>query len=191
MATKKRINLAGRALLASTAIAMIASIVPAIAQQPVPTPRTNTVAYDIAAQPLASAVAAVAQQSGLKLVYSAALSQGRSAPALRGSYTPSEALGRLLAGSGLSYRFTGATTVTILAPAAVGTTGAVPAGAIALDTIEVQGGATALQQDGLARDGYRSSVLSSLGPLGTTKKPASICGARTRRKAQCCNPRRP
>lgn len=169
MATKKRINLAGRALLASTAIVMIAGTVPAVAEQPTPAPRANTIAYDIAAQPLASAVAAVAQQSGLKLVYGAALSQGRSAPALRGSYTPGEALGRLLAGSGLSYRFTGATTVTIQVPAAVGTTGAVPDGAISLDTIEVQGGTAALQQDGLARDGYRSSVVSSLGPLGATK----------------------
>lgn len=169
MAMMKRINLAGRALLASTAIAMIAGIVPATAQQPAPTPRANIIAYDIPAQPLASAVAAVAQQSGLKLVYGATLSHGRSAPALRGSYTPGEALGRLLAGSGLSYRFTGATTVTIQAPAAAGATGAVPDGGIALDTIEVQGGAAALQQDGLARDGYRSSVISSLGPLGATK----------------------
>lgn len=169
MASMKQIHLAGRALLASTAIVLIANILPAAAQQPAPVSRANVIAYDIPAQPLASAVAAVAQQSGLKLVYGASLSQGRSAPALRGSYTPGEAVGRLLAGSGLIHRFTGPTTVTIQTPAGTEVTGALPDGAIALDTIEVQGGVTALQQDGLARDGYRANVISSLGPLGATK----------------------
>ncbi len=148
MGISKRASRARPALLATAAIVLISSAAAITAQAA--TPQT-AIAYDMPAQPLASAVTALAQRSGFKLAYSASLSQGRTAPALRGSFTPAQALSRLLTGSGLTYRFTSANTVTIESPSAGGA--AVVAGAIPLDTIDVQGD----QQSETARghvDGY-------------------------------------
>jgi hypothetical protein len=105
---RKRGHLFRAVLSASTAVALIASLDKASAQ-----PASSVVAYNIPAQPLTAALTAVAQRSGLRLAYSADLSAGHSAPALQGSFTPAQAIGRLLAGSGLTYRFTSPNAVTI------------------------------------------------------------------------------
>lgn len=61
-----------------------------------------------------------------------------NSPGFQGSASSTQALARLLAGTGVSYNVSGANTVTIQRAAApVG--GAAPAGAISLDTIDVQG----------------------------------------------------
>nr|WP_255692676.1 TonB-dependent receptor [Luteimonas sp. XNQY3] len=54
-------------------------------------------------------------QSGLQVAYQRELVASRQAPALSGQLTWREALGRLLAGTGLSYEFVNATTVVIRA----------------------------------------------------------------------------
>jgi len=103
--------------------------------------QAHVVRYDIPGQPLTSALAAFARQSGLKLAYGAALSQGRIAPPLQGSFTIAQALSRLLAGTGLSYRFSGPATLTIERQnEASGTagTGALEGG-VTLPTIDVTG----------------------------------------------------
>lgn len=98
-------------------------------------------AFDIPAQPLSSALTAFARQSGLKLAYPASLTAGKSAPALRGSLGREESLQRLLAGSGLSYRFTGANAATIVGPADInGGQSLAGDGSLLLDTINVSGG---------------------------------------------------
>lgn len=61
-------------------------------------------AVDIAAQPLDKALAALARQTGVRILFSTDLTESRQAPALKGTMTPSEALERLLAGSGLVVR---------------------------------------------------------------------------------------
>lgn len=60
---------------------------------------------DIAAQPLATAIAKLAEQSGIKLLYAAKLLAGKTAPRIEGKLTPQQALEKLLAGSGLRYQF--------------------------------------------------------------------------------------
>ena len=95
-----------------------------------PTART----YDIPAGDLAPALNLFADESGLRLVYGAEIAQGVRTKGLRGSYTPEQALRLLLAGSGISYRFADARTVT-LEGAAAGPDG----GAIPLDPITVEG----------------------------------------------------
>ncbi len=62
---------------------------------------------DIAAQPLAGALAKFAEQSGIKAVYPAALLAGKTAPRIEGKLTPQQALDKLLSGSGLRYQFVG------------------------------------------------------------------------------------
>lgn len=81
----------------------------------------NARPIDIAEQALAPALARLAEQSGLRLLYPSELLAGRTAPALHGTLSPAQALDRLLAGSGLRYRFVGSDAVRIEAiPAAPG-----------------------------------------------------------------------
>ena len=97
--------------------------------------------FDIPAQPLSSALTAFARQSGVKLAYPASLAVGKSAPELRGPLARQEALRRLLAGSGLSYRFTSTNAVTIIGPASGNGEQPLAAdGSLLLDTINVSGG---------------------------------------------------
>ncbi|AEG01275.1 TonB-dependent siderophore receptor [Methylomonas methanica] len=60
--------------------------------------------FDIPAQSLPSALQQFAGQSGAAMLYTEQSVAGKSAPALQGEYTLSEALHRLLNGSGLDYR---------------------------------------------------------------------------------------
>lgn len=58
-------------------------------------------AYRIEAGPLGRVLSEVAATAGMALSFDPALTQGRQSPVLSGSFTPREALQRLLAGSGL------------------------------------------------------------------------------------------
>ena len=95
--------------------------------------------FSIAPQPLAGAVAAFTRVTGLDVVGDGGIGRGIQSPGVSGNLTPQQALTRLLAGTGLSYRFTNASTVAIQRPNADGSVGTLPAGAIPLDTIDVQG----------------------------------------------------
>lgn len=57
-----------------------------------------TVAFHIAPGPLASALTAYAQQSGLQLLFDHSLTAGQTSPGLTGRVSPEEALDKLLAG---------------------------------------------------------------------------------------------
>jgi hypothetical protein len=63
--------------------------------------------FDIPAQPLARALVAYGDATGLEVYYNAAVAQGRVSAAVKGEFTPSVALRMLLAGSGLVPRVTG------------------------------------------------------------------------------------
>lgn len=60
--------------------------------------------YNIAAQDLGRALTQLAQASNREIYFAADLTRGKRAPELHGSYTFAEALNRLLANSGLTYR---------------------------------------------------------------------------------------
>jgi outer membrane receptor for ferric coprogen and ferric-rhodotorulic acid len=168
---RKRGHLFRAVLSASTAVALIASLDKASAQ-----PAGGVVAYNIPAQSLTAALTTVAQRSGLRLAYSADLSAGRSAPALQGSFTPAQAIGRLLAGSGLTYRFTSPNTVTIERQAASASGAGVVAGAISLDTIDVQGRATSDPGATEGSGSYTTTQMSSSTglPLSIRETPQSV-----------------
>ena len=85
------------ALLASAAVA-IAAPAPAAAQPG---------EFNIPSRDLDGALQQFAVSSNREILYSPALVANRTAPALRGSFTPDEALRRLLSGSGLRFRQTG------------------------------------------------------------------------------------
>lgn len=123
-------------LLASTALAAtVAPLDAAFAQT-----RPAAVSLNIRPQPLSQALLQLSNATGLQLFFNADLVRGITSPGVQGSYGRAEALGRLLAGSGLSYRFSNANTATIQRSPASAAEAAGPDGAIALDTIDVSGG---------------------------------------------------
>ncbi|MEJ0038004.1 MAG: TonB-dependent receptor [Gammaproteobacteria bacterium] len=95
-----------RTLVAGTLLAF-AGITPSLAQAAIKHQ------IDIPGQSLGSALAALARQTQIQLVYSTELTEGRSAQALTGDMTPEEALARLLDHSGLKFEFLDSATVTL------------------------------------------------------------------------------
>lgn len=139
----------------------------------------KVVRFDIAPQSLGSALAAFTQKTGITLAYGSTLpnigSQGAT-----GTMSAAEALSRILAGSGLTYRFTGANTVTLEhAPQAAD-------GTVQLGPVRVEGAggigaglAASPASDMLATEGSRSyttrgAVTSSKLPLTLRETPQSI-----------------
>ncbi len=74
-----------------------------------PVASAQQASFDIAAQPLATALDQFARQTGLQLVFSPALAQDRQAPAVQGTRDLRQALDELLRGSGLAGRIEGGT----------------------------------------------------------------------------------
>ncbi|MCG8559816.1 MAG: TonB-dependent receptor [Hyphomicrobiales bacterium] len=98
--------------------------------------------FDIAAQPLTTALIMFGQQSGLQVTVHGTLPRDISAPTVRGSMTRDRALTRLLAGSGLTYVFADETTVAIEKPGRQGA----DRGTV-LDPITVEGGTSGRSYD--------------------------------------------
>ncbi|MDW3689009.1 TonB-dependent receptor [Cupriavidus sp. CV2] len=73
---------------------------------------------NLPAQPLDRALRALSRQSGVQIVFATDQAEKRTAPAVSGKLTAGEALERLLAGSGLQARGTGAQAFVITMPAA-------------------------------------------------------------------------
>ena len=96
---------------------------------------SRTATFDIPAQPLPSALTAFGRQSGLQVIVDPAVVEGRSSGGVSGALTAEQALGRILAGTGISYRFTSANSVTI---AAAGQSGQLPSDVTQLDPVQVQ-----------------------------------------------------
>lgn len=132
MGSTNRVRLNGRkaafaaALMLTTALVGAGAASSALAQT-----ADAQRAYDIPAQPLPSALTAFGRQSGLQVSVPAALAQGRVSAPVAGRLSSSEAISRLLAGTGLTYRLTGAVVTLQAAPTAEG--------AIQLGALRVQG----------------------------------------------------
>ncbi len=88
--------------------------------------------FSITPQPLASALDRFAEQAGVSFAYRSSDLATLRSPGVSGSMTPREALQRLLGGTGVSFSFTGPTTVTLSrAPDS--------SNAMQLDPVQVQG----------------------------------------------------
>jgi len=123
------------------ALGAVASVAPLMAQDTATKQqaRKGAVAFAIAPQPLVSAIVAFSSASGVNIVSAGVIPQSAQTSGVSGTLTPRQALDKLLAGTGYTYRFTGATSVTIVDPNS-SDAGATVEGAIALDTIDVSGG---------------------------------------------------
>ena len=77
--------------------------------------RQAIVRFDLPAQPLDAALVAFGEVTGYSVLVSRQLAAGRVAAPVRGGYTPTEALQRLLVGTQLGARFSGSNAFTLLA----------------------------------------------------------------------------
>lgn len=118
-----------RALLAqAVALALLggsawASAAPVPAGQATAALQEKSFDFNVPAQPLTTALEAIAQRTGLQVVYAADVNlRDRQAPAVAGRMTAADAFWRVLDGSGLLFAYVNDSTVTILPPEA-GTTG--------------------------------------------------------------------
>ena len=110
---------------------------------------------------LETGLVAFTEQAGVKLVYPTELTARLETQGVDGTFSPVEALTKLLEGTGLTYRPAGASTITLVNPRYV-QLGAEPAGAVTLDELHVHGQAT--------RQG-RAAAAGLPPPTGTVGQP--------------------
>lgn len=98
--------------------------------------------FNIPAGPLAPALSRFAEITGIQLVYPSDLVSGLSSPGLSGDFTSTEALQRLVRGTGLSPRMLSATSATLEPPAVAGarTLGVVRVEGVQTDTFTALNG---------------------------------------------------
>jgi len=99
----------------------------------------GTVSFSIPAGPLSSAIVAFSVASGVNVVSAGVIPPSAQTSGVSGTFTPRQALAKLLEGSAYTYRFTGSNSVTIVDPNANNASTTLE-GAIELDTIDVSGG---------------------------------------------------
>lgn len=155
----QHIHRTGLALAA--ALALLAT--PLAAQQ---------VQLSIPGQPLATALTALGRSTGLQIVYPAALTAGKTAPALQGSYAPADALAVLLNGSGLSWSLSGGNRVTLFVPQRDGNLLAEP-GQMLLDQVALSGQSAFGAIDGYIATGASSGSKSDI-PLIETPQSVTV-----------------
>ncbi|WP_099790411.1 STN domain-containing protein [Variovorax sp. 54] len=149
-----------------------------LAGEPAPSPdAAGRIAFDLPAQPLATAVQVYAQATGQSVFFDGQLTAGLESAPLHGVFTPREALQRLLAGTRLAARHTDARTFTLVeaeaSPPAVVTTPAAPA--IAMSPRDARVVQQALERTLCrwphARPGtYRALVQLWVGPSGHVRR---------------------
>ncbi len=88
-------------------VTMVLAMLPLVVQA------EQDVHFDLPAQPLATSLRAVANQSSTNVLFDQKLVDGLQAPALKAQLTPREAIARLLAGTGVVYEFVNEHTVVL------------------------------------------------------------------------------
>ncbi|WP_158240728.1 TonB-dependent siderophore receptor [Telmatospirillum siberiense] len=130
--------------------------------------------FDIPAQPLIPALVAFSDRSGLQLFFDSALARDLKSPGASGTMTTETALRRLLSGTGMTYRFTNAGTVTLERVATDG--------AMTLDPVTVEGGTGTLAEESATGpvQGYvakrGASATKTDTPLLETPQSVSVIG---------------
>lgn len=116
----KRFTPSPLALAAALTVALAAGHAPLAHARSGATVAAAPVAINIPAQPLGQALNELARQANLQMTFPAALVAGKNAPAVSGQMTVRQALGRLLAGSGLEALVGGSSIVVRQAPPQLG-----------------------------------------------------------------------
>ncbi|MDE1991485.1 MAG: TonB-dependent siderophore receptor [Rhizobiaceae bacterium] len=128
-----RVRFFNRFLYLSSGVAVATILTPAIAAY-----AQAVTSYSIPAGSLDSALTKFGAVSGVQVLYSSSITSGLRTSGAKGSLTPEAGLSKLLAGTGLSFKFTGPSKVTISGFGAAGKAGDTE-GATALAPITVNG----------------------------------------------------
>lgn len=167
-----RRRLLSRILLASTVLGCVSvsARTPAFAQARPAASASETLRFDIPAQPLASAIDAFIRQSGWQISYSSALVSGKTSSGISGTATPAAALQRLVAGTGIAVRVGAPGSAALVDPKA--TAAAPAAGSTVLETITVQGASGVTEGSTSYTTGQMSTALKL--PLSIRETPQSV-----------------
>lgn len=124
--------------------------------------------FAIQPQPLVDAMREFSSVTGIQVAYAASIGNGVQSPGVSGSYSPAEALSRLLTGTRLTYRFTGPNAIT-LEPAPTADTGTVQLGPVRVEAVD-EGTAVAMTShaDPAASEGTRSYAPRAVTVAGKT-----------------------
>lgn len=158
------------ALLATTTLAVLFGNVPVSAQTASATTDSQSKpqekrSFNIPVQSLAGAISAFGRQSGLQVTLSSTSSGSLQTKAVIGSFSPAEALARMLEGTGISYRLSASGTAAFIgAPQPAAGTMA-DDGSITLDTVLVTG---KVGRNAAAGTGYQGT------PDWVYQEPASV-----------------
>lgn len=163
-------------LMATTAL-LIAGTIPVAAQQDAKATRAAVSAsayqFNIPAKPLAAAIADVGAVSGWRIAYGFTLPAGSKSASLKGTMSAPEAIGRLLAGTGISYRVSGNQSIVLTDPkkpiAAAGADGAT-----ALAPIVVQGASNGATTEGSGSYRAESVTIAGKMPVPIREIPNSV-----------------
>jgi outer membrane receptor for ferric coprogen and ferric-rhodotorulic acid len=117
-------------LISARAVVLWAVLAVGLVFAPTAAQTSQTFAFDVAAQPLSTAVLAFARQANVQVVFGAPIAEGLKSAPLSGRYSLQDAMTRLLSGTGLDWRMAGGT-ITI-SPAA-------PSGTLTFGTVTVEG----------------------------------------------------
>jgi iron complex outermembrane recepter protein len=129
---RKCLGAAVSVVLVGTALAQ-----PGTAQQPGPPVAGPHLTFNIPPQDLNGAILSFADKAGIQVFYDVSKVQGLRSNGVTGDLAPQDALGRILAGTGLTYRFTATRAVSLEQLPASGQAG----GAMTLPPVQVEGAA--------------------------------------------------
>src|SRR5688572_25778475 len=130
------------------AVLLAACVALSVAQSVVQAQTAPEMQFDIVADDLGTALTQVARQSNREIYFSADLTRDKRAPKLSGALTVEEALRRLLAGSGLTYRIGTGDSIIVE-----------PEGTVKAPTSDVDPGRE--EVDAIVVTGYRQSLQDS------------------------------
>lgn len=167
------IRLRTRSLLLSATLLATCFTVPATAQNAPASSAARTIS--IPAGPLTSALNQLAAQTGMQVLFDASIARGKTTRGAQGALTAHQALSAILNGTGLVARATGPNAITIVGPGA-SATGAAPAGAIALDTIDIQGESPLGPVNGYVANRSMAGTKTDT-PILETPQSVSVIGA--------------
>lgn len=146
---------------------------PVLAQQSASsnTAQPQSIAFNIPAQNLNSAILSFANKAGLQVFYDVSRVEGLRSSAVRGTYSPEQALAQLLSGTGVSYRFSG-NSVSLTRPEAAAASSTGAGGSTVLETIHVQGQGATTEGTG----SYTTQQMSTATglPLSIRETPQSV-----------------
>ncbi len=94
-----------RRLLSTLAVSIALAVSPPLLAQPAGSQASPAVSFNIAGQPMDSALTQLADQGGIRILFASDEVAGLQAPALAGNHTPEQALAALLARSGLRWQW--------------------------------------------------------------------------------------